>query len=111
MNSKNRRIARESQTMRIMVGMYCRDVHHQKTLCPECAALMTYADERLVKCPFQEGTPTCAKCKVHCYRIEKREQVRTVMRYSGPRMLLHHPVLAIFHLMDGKKKEPVKKAD
>ena len=29
------------------------------------------------------------------------------MRHSGPKMLLHHPVMAILHLLDGRKKAPV----
>jgi hypothetical protein len=33
-----------------------------------------------------------------------RERVREVMRYAGPRMLLHHPWLAICHLVDGIAK-------
>jgi hypothetical protein len=28
-----------------------------------------------------------------------REQVKVVMRYAGPRMLLHHPLLALRHLI------------
>jgi hypothetical protein len=38
-----------------------------------------------------------------------REQVKKVMRYSGPRMILHHPALAMHHAIDGLKK-PKKKA-
>jgi hypothetical protein len=34
-----------------------------------------------------------------------REQVREVMRYAGPRMLLNSPVLAVRHLLDGRRKE------
>jgi hypothetical protein len=30
--------------------------------------------------------------------------VKKVMRYAGPRMLLHHPVLAMHHVFDGRKK-------
>jgi hypothetical protein len=33
-----------------------------------------------------------------------REKVKKVMRYAGPRMLLHHPVLAMHHAVDGFKK-------
>jgi hypothetical protein len=33
-----------------------------------------------------------------------REKVKEVMRYSGPRMLLHHPILALRHVFDGRKK-------
>ena len=28
----------------------------------------------------------CSACKVHCYKPEMREQIRTVMRWSGPLM-------------------------
>jgi hypothetical protein len=28
-----------------------------------------------------------------------REQARVVMRYAGPRMMMHHPVLAIRHMI------------
>jgi len=34
---------------------------------------------------------------------------KKVMRYSGPRMILHHPALAMHHAIDGFKK-PKKKA-
>lgn len=35
----------------------------------------------------------------------EREQIRAVMRFSGPRMLLHHPVLATRHVMETKKEQ------
>jgi hypothetical protein len=35
---------------------------------------------------------------------QMREKVKKVMRRSGPRMLLHHPLLAIHHVIDGHKK-------
>ncbi len=94
--------------MAVMIEMYCRKTHHSEGLCDSCRELLVYAGERLEKCPFQEGKTTCAKCKVHCYRKDMRERARIVMRYSGPRMLLRHPVLVIFHLIDGRRKEPIK---
>ena len=42
---------------------------------------------------------------VHCYQPQMREQIRQVMRYSGPRMLLYHPVLAIWHLVCSNKEK------
>jgi len=33
-----------------------------------------------------------------------KEKAKTIMRYSGPRMLLHHPGLAMHHVIDGFKK-------
>jgi hypothetical protein len=38
-----------------------------------------------------------------------RERVKEVMRYSGPRMTYRHPLLAFFHLIDGRKKAPARK--
>jgi len=45
--------------------------------------------------------PTCAKCPVHCYQRDRREQARVMMRYAGPRMLWEHPVLSLRHWLDG----------
>jgi 23S rRNA C2498 (ribose-2'-O)-methylase RlmM len=97
--------------MEAMVRIYCRNHHESKSeLCPECAALLEYASMRLDKCPFQEKKSTCGKCLVHCYQPQMREKVKKVMRYSGPRMLWHHPILAVHHLIDGRKKpEKLKK--
>ena len=59
---------------------------------------------RLAKCPYQEDKTTCAKCPVHCYKPSRREQIRAVMRYAGPRMLLRHPRLAFYDLViDGRR--------
>jgi hypothetical protein len=37
-----------------------------------------------------------------------REQVRAIMRYAGPRMLLRHPVLALMHVWDGRHRKHAK---
>jgi hypothetical protein len=102
MRWRKRRIKREKKTIEAMIALYCRD-HHQAepTPCETCADLLAYARQRLERCPWGESKPTCAKCPIHCYQPEMREQVRRVMRYAGPRMLLHHPILAIAHLLDG----------
>ena len=103
-------MAREEKTIRAMIKIYCNDHHEtREEICPLCRELEDYAMLRLEKCPFQEGKTTCAKCPVHCYKPEMREKVRAVMRYSGPRMTKKHPVLALFHLVDGRRKEPIRK--
>ena len=106
-----RRLAREERTIATMVAMYCRDHHDvaardDEGLCPECAELMAYARVRLDKCRYGTEKPTCASCPTHCYKPAMRERVREVMRYSGPRMLKKHPVLAVAHLVDGRRKLP-----
>lgn len=57
-----------------------------------------------------EKKPTCNKCPIHCYKPEPKEQMRLVMRYSGPRMLLKHPILAVRHLLHEKREVPEKPA-
>ena len=108
MPSDHPRMNRERKTIEAMVRLYCADKHENGAeLCAECAELLDYAQIRLAKCPFQEGKTTCAQCPVHCYRPVQREQVRVVMRYAGPRMLHRHPILTLFHFVDGRRKEPV----
>lgn len=105
---KGPRIEREKRTVTAMIRLYCHDLHHTPDgLCAECSTLQDYAMHRLERCPFQEGKTTCAKCAVHCYKPEMREQIRVVMRYAGPRMLWKHPILAVQHLRDGRRSEPV----
>jgi hypothetical protein len=105
------RIRREKKTIDAMIRFYCRKKHGTRdTLCPECSELYEYAMLRLSKCPFQEEKSTCGKCLVHCYKPDMKEKVTKVMRYSGPRMLLYHPILALHHVFDGRKKpQPLKK--
>ncbi len=98
----DRRLARERQTIAAMIRCYCRDHHATRTaLCPECQGLLDYARVRLERCQFGADKPTCVNCPVHCYQRARREQVRVVMRYAGPRMLWHHPILSLRHWLDG----------
>ncbi|WP_438431436.1 nitrous oxide-stimulated promoter family protein [Gorillibacterium sp. sgz500922] len=93
------RIATETLVVQTMISVYCRGQRHgAASLCPDCAAMAEYACERLGRCRFGEAKPFCRECPVHCYKPAMRTKVRAVMRYSGPRMLLHHPVIAVRHL-------------
>jgi hypothetical protein len=92
--------------MTAMTGIYCA-AHHDSSgdqLCATCREFLEYAELRLRKCPYGEDKPTCANCPVHCYKPAQRTQVREIMRYAGPRMLLRHPLLAIAHQLDGFRK-------
>jgi hypothetical protein len=76
------------------------------TLCDDCEGLLAYARVRLDRCRYGAAKPTCANCTTHCYKPVMRERVREVMRYSGPRMLRRHPLLAARHLVDGHRGAP-----
>ena len=107
---KEDRLAREKETLRAMVAVYCHDHHRpDKDLCDECEALLAYAEQRLAACPYGPDKPTCAHCPIHCYKTAMRERVREVMRYAGPRMLSRHPLLALRHLLDSRVKVPPQK--
>jgi hypothetical protein len=98
---KQDRLERERYTIQVMINIFCRGNHHTSdAVCVECQQLYSYAMQRVDKCPYQDDKPTCAKCPIHCYKPEMREQIRQVMRYAGPRMFLFHPLLTIRHYMD-----------
>jgi hypothetical protein len=109
MKNKRSRINRESNTVAAMIRLYCRENHSRDELCRECIKLLDYASKRLNKCPFQEGKTTCTKCPVHCFKPDMREKIRAVMRYSGPRMMYRHPIMAVAHLIDGQRQKPVSR--
>ena len=106
MKSTANKREREKRMVSEMIALYCRKKHHTKGgLCPECAELESYARMRSDKCPFMETKTFCSNCKVHCYKPVMREKIREVMRFSGPRMLFSHPVMAISHVIESKKEK------
>jgi hypothetical protein len=98
---------REKKTIAHMVQVYCKGHHRTHgEICPECTQFKEYAFMRLDKCPFQEKKSTCGKCLIQCYRPDMKEKVRKVMRYSGPRLLIYKPTLALHHAWDGRRNPP-----
>lgn len=103
----------EFKTLDAMMRIYCHK-HHARSdkaasdLCHECSDLLEYAKMRLDRCPYGEQKPTCNRCSVHCYKPLPKAKMKQVMIYSGPRMLLPHPILAIRHLLKERQK-PVGK--
>lgn len=97
---------REKRIVNEMILLYCRKKHGQTTgLCKECEELASYAKKRSDHCPFMEQKTFCSNCKVHCYKPAMREKIREVMRFSGPRMMFHHPVMAVSHVIESKKEK------
>lgn len=103
-----RRRAREKRTISQMVAIYCAGNHDTASrtetsfagepLCPACKTLDDYCVARTERCRSMHRKTSCEECGNHCYAPAEREQIRAVMRYAGPRMLLHHPAAAIRHL-------------
>jgi hypothetical protein len=101
------RLAQEQIVIDAMIGIYCKGMKHERfsnSLCPTCSELQRYTVERNKSCPFLASRSFCQFCAVHCYSPEKRETIREVMRYAGPRMLWHHPIYAIKHLVEVRRQ-------
>lgn len=107
------RLRKEAETIRAMVRLYCK-AHHAPApqnpngVCAKCQAFLDYALKRLACCPFGEEKPVCAKCRIHCYKPAERETAREIMRWAGPRLLWHHPIMAVRHVFDNMRPAPEK---
>lgn len=90
--------AHEKALISEMIRLYCKKKHGTADgLCDDCQALCDYALARIEHCPMMEHKTFCSRCPVHCYREQMREKIRAVMRFSGPRMLFHHPLAVVRH--------------
>lgn len=106
-NVENKR-EKEKRVVTEMITLYCKKRHKQtgqNVLCSECMELKEYAVLRSDKCPFMENKTFCSNCRVHCYKPQMREKIREVMRFSGPRMIFYHPVMAVKHIIATKAEK------
>ncbi len=105
---------KEQYVVAQMISLYCRKNHKEewrlngKKECDKCKQLEEYAQMRSEKCPFMEHKTFCANCKIHCYKPEMRQEIKKVMRFSGPRMIMYHPILAMWHLITSKREKSKK---
>lgn len=81
-----------------MIHLYCHKKHGNKDICTACQKVLEYACNRLDNCKFAKQKPSCKICPIHCYKPEMREVIKKVMRFSGPRMFLYHPLIFIKHI-------------
>lgn len=93
----------EKTTIDKMIRLYCKLNHKTKSLCENCTILNEYAQQQLNKCPFGDDKPICENCTIHCYSSDKKEKIKEVMRFSGPRMMFNHPLDFIKHMFKKTK--------
>ena len=96
------RIEREKKTIALMIDIYCQKKHGNKKgeLCYECKELLEYAHKRLSFCKFGENKSTCSRCPIHCYKKDMKEKVKDVMKFSGPRLIVHNPIELVRHALN-----------
>lgn len=97
----------EKRLVAEMIAYYCKKKHGSAAglICEDCRKLMEYANTRIARCPFTESKSFCSHCEVHCYAPEMRARIREVMRYSGPHMLIRHPLLVVRHALTGMQNK------
>jgi len=99
------KLDREKVTILKMVKIYCDRFHKADgELCADCQDLAEYAVECVTRCQYGEDKPACGLCPTNCFREGCYTQIAAIMRYSGPRMLLKHPLLAFSHIYDAIRR-------
>lgn len=101
----------ELKVLAQMFNLYCKK-HHQQAgdeLCADCSEVYSYAEARSKACRFRENKVFCLNCSTHCYKESMRERIRVIMRYSGPRMLFHHPLVLLQHMLESSKEKKARK--
>lgn len=86
-----------------LVSLFCEAKHRNPMLCESCAELLRYVTSRLNECPLDDEVSSCFMCPNYCYRPDMREKIKEVMRFSAPRILIHHPILMLNHLLHLRK--------
>lgn len=100
------KIEKEKSIVAKMILLYCKGLKHEGgSPCKDCHELISYASLRIEKCPMMKTKTFCSNCKIHCYKPFMREKIKKVMRYSGPRLLLSHPIMTIGHLIEQVKEK------
>lgn len=104
MNKKIKsKISSKKSTISFMINLYCKNHHNsQNNPCKSCKELIAYSHEKIEKCPNLDSDLTCGNCEIHCYNQEMQQEIRKIMKYSGPRMIFHQPITAIKHLIKTK---------
>lgn len=113
----DRKMNRELRTLARFIQIYCDDLHRKEprqpltmrthdvraiagreiVLCPSCSKLLQHAFTKRSNCPM-DPKPMCKDCPKHCYAPNYRAEIRTVMRHSGKKMLLHGRLDYLLHL-------------
>lgn len=91
-------LEKEKEVFKLMVEIYCKGHKHENSICLDCQLIVDYGIRRIDNCPFGEEKTFCSQCKIHCFQDEKRKKVKEIMRYSGPRMIFYHPIMALKHI-------------
>ena len=101
-NIENKRKS-EKIIVKQMIEIYCKHHHKSVDLCDSCKEILDYSWMKIDKCPVMETKTFCSKCSIHCYNQEMAEKIRIIMRFSGPRIFMYHPIITLKHAYVSRK--------
>lgn len=105
------KVEEEKKTIEFMINLYCEKNHKTEDLCQQCKELKEFTHKKIDRCPKKETKTFCSTCTIHCYPKEKREEIRQVMKWAGPRMLWYKPSLALKHIANTIKHKIKNKGE
>jgi hypothetical protein len=109
-----KREIRDIRTLAKFITVYCRSHHHNRkpfdftapgmedlfkapfALCEDCTKLLKYGLTMRLRCPYEEK-PMCKKCTNPCYKLEYRNKIREVMKFSGIYLVKRGRIDLLYH--------------
>ena len=92
-----RKLCEEYEIVCEMIDLYHRK--NDRFSDGDISDLKAYVKSKLYSCPHGSNKPFCSYCKIHCYEPVRRDQIREIMRFSGPRFIFYRPGKSIKHLL------------
>lgn len=87
-------IEKKKKILSAMFDIYIKKHQEEKE---NICSLRDYAFQRIEKCPNNGKKIYCSSCTIHCFADNERAYIKKVMRFSGPRMMVYHPLMALDH--------------
>lgn len=93
----DKKLSEEYEIVCEMINLYHRK--NDSFSDAEISDLKAYVKSKLSSCPHGSNKPFCSYCKIHCYEPVRRDQIREIMRFSGPRFIFYRPGKSLKHLL------------
>jgi hypothetical protein len=78
-------------------------------LCPQCFEMVVRAEKHASRCPHMAYKTFCHSCPLPCYSKSHLEEIAQMMRFSGPRLMLHNPLIALRYIREAVKARNLHK--
>lgn len=115
MNKVEKKRQKEQYVVEEMIRLYCRKNHGKEGhasggMCPECQKLADYAKRGARNVPSWNRKHSAQTAKYTATSRKCGKRSAPLCGFRGPRMLLYHPILAIWHLICSMREKRKAKA-